>query len=85
MDSSNELVKAMDDLSIRVQESEKLKTQIKTLQAQKLKIDNSYLAELQKSHRLTQRIEQLENEFVMAQTLAQAKECIWVDINEAIT
>lgn len=75
----------MEYLSIRGKEIEKLKTQLKTLQDNKLKIDNSYITELHKSHRINQRIEQLENEYVMAQTLAHDKECIWVEINEAIT
>ena len=50
-----------------------------------MKINNSYVAELQKSHRLTHRIEFLESDSVMAQTLAQAKENTRVDINQAIT
>ena len=32
----------------------------------------------------TRRIEELENESLMAHTLAQAKENIWVDISQAI-
>jgi len=84
-DSSNELIKAMQEMSIQGKEIEKLKDQLKNLQEQKLKIDNSYVAELQKSHRLAQRIYFLESESVMAQNLAQAKENIWVDINQAIT
>ena len=84
-DSSEELIRAMDDLSIRGQEIEKLKTQWNNLREKKLKIDNVYLAELQKTHKLTQKIEQLQNESIMAQTLAQAKEHIWVEINEAMT
>jgi len=44
--SSNELVKAMEDLSIQGKEIEKLKAQLKTLQEQKLKIDSSYVAKL---------------------------------------
>jgi len=41
--------------------------------------------EMQKSHQLTKKIDQLENQSLMADTLAQAKERIWVDINHAIT
>ena len=43
----------MDDLSIRGQEIEKLKGQLKTLQEHKLRVDNSYIVEMQKSHKLT--------------------------------
>lgn len=49
-----------------------------------MKIDNVYLSELQKTHRLTQRIEFLEHESYMAQKIAQAKETIWVEIDEAM-
>ena len=75
----------MEEISIKGKEIEKLKAQFENIQEQKLKINNKYVVELQKSHRQTQRIEQLENESVMAQTLAQANENIWVKINEAIT
>lgn len=45
-DSSEELIKAMDDLLIRGHEIEKLKTQLKDLQEHKLKVDSVYLIEL---------------------------------------
>lgn len=44
--SASELVKAMDDLSIQEQEIIKLKSQIKILLEEKLKIDIFYVAEL---------------------------------------
>lgn len=74
----------MEDLSIQGQKIEKLKAHIKTLKEKKLKIDNSHVEELHKSHRLTQKIEQLEIKSVKAQTLAQTKDNIWVEINEAM-
>ena len=42
----------MEDMFIKVQEVEKLKSLLKILQEQKLNIDNSYVLELQKIHRL---------------------------------
>lgn len=44
-----------------------------------------YVLDLQKTHNSTQRIELLENESAMAQIIAQLKENIWIDINEAMT
>jgi len=44
-----------------------------------------YITELQNTYKLTQRIEILENEFSMAQIITQAKENIWIKINEAMT
>lgn len=43
-----------------------------------------YLLKLQKNHILTQRIELLENESTLALTISQAKENIWVEINEIL-
>lgn len=60
----------MGDLSLREQEIEKLKAQLHNLQEHKIKIDNAYREEIQKSHSLIQRIDNLENESVIAQTLA---------------
>jgi len=55
------------------------------METQKINNDTLYVEEMQKSHRLTRRIEELENESLMAQTLAQAKEKIWANISQAIT
>ena len=60
----------MGDLSLRGQEIEKLKAQLHNLQEHKIRIDNAYVAEIQKSHRLTQRIDTLENESTIYQALA---------------
>ena len=75
----------MEDLSIRGKEIEKLKSQLKNLQELKLKIDNVYVLVLQKAHRLNKRIKVLENEYVMAQTMAPTKEKFCAKINEAMT
>ena len=44
-----------------------------------------YVLELPKNHGLNQRIEVLENESVMAQTIAQENENFWAEINEFMT
>lgn len=75
----------MQDLSIRGQEIENMKSQLKNLEEKKLNINNLYLVDLQNIHRLTQRIEQLENESAMVQTTAQKKENIWVEVNKTMT
>ena len=55
------------------------------METQKIKTDTLYVEEMQKTHRLTRKIQELEDESLMAQTLAQAKENIWADIIQAIT
>ena len=72
-------------MSIQGKEIKKLKYWLKNLRDQKLKIDNSYVAELPKFHGISQRIEFLESELAMDQNLAHSKENVWVDINQAIT
>jgi len=59
--ATTDLAKDMEDLSTKGQEIKKLRTQLNNLQEKKLKIDNVYLAEIQKTHNLTHRIEFLEN------------------------
>jgi len=72
-------------LSLQRQENEKPQQEFKYMEAQKIKNDTLYVEEMQKTHKLTGKIEELENESLMAQTLAQAKENIWADISQAIT
>jgi len=43
------------------------------------------VAELQKTHQLNLKIEQLHSESIMGHSIAQAKENIWTKIGEAIT
>lgn len=38
---------------------------------------------MQNTHRLAKKVEELENELLMSQTLAQSKENIWADISQA--
>lgn len=84
IDLASELVRAMDGLTIQEQEISKPKYQLKTLSKHKLKIDIFYVAELQKTNQLNLKIEQSHSEFVMGQTLAQAREKIQIEIDEAI-
>ena len=43
------------------------------------------MEEMQKFHRLTSKVQKLESEILMAGTLAQAKESIWVEITQETT
>ena len=57
---------SMGDLSLKDKQIENLKAQLQILQEQKIKSDNAYAVELEKSHKLNERIEIYENESVMA-------------------
>lgn len=83
--TTSDLNKLIHELSLQRQENEKLQKKFKNLETQKMKNDTLYLEEMQKTHRLTKKIQELQDESLMAQTLAQAKENIWADISQAIT
>lgn len=57
---SQELAKAMDNLFLKEKEIAKLHAQGKVLSEKKIKIDNLYVAKLQKTHQLTQKIQQMQ-------------------------
>lgn len=84
-DQSQELAKAMDNLFLKEKEIAKLHAQGKVLSEKKIKIDNLYVAKLQKTHQLTQKIQQMQSESVMDHFLAKAKEYLWADIIESVT
>lgn len=67
------------------QQNEKLLQKFQTLESQKVKNDTLYVEEMQKSHRQELRVKQLESKSLMADTLAQDKEDVWLDINHSIT
>jgi hypothetical protein len=73
----------MEDISIKGEEIRKLQEEVKNLQELKSMFQASHQAEMHKSQRLSQQL-QLQKETVMAKTLAQAKENIWVDINKSM-
>jgi predicted nuclease with TOPRIM domain len=75
----------MEDMSIQGVEIKKLQEEVKSLQEQKARIETCHQAEIHKSQRLNQRLQQLGKETTMANTLAQAKENIWIDINKSMT
>lgn len=74
----------MENMSIQGEEIKKLWEDVKVIQEQKTKYENFLLTEMQKSQRLTQRMQQIDKEFAMGNTLAQVKENIWKRINEAM-
>jgi chromosome segregation ATPase len=75
----------MEDMSIQGEEIRKLQEEVNKLQELKSMFQDSHPAEMHKSQRLSQQLQQLQKEIVMAKTLAQAKENIWVDINKSMS
>ena len=84
-DASDKLVKSMEDMSIQGEEIKKLQEEVKNLQEMKSMFQASHQAEMHKSQRLSQKLQQLEKETAMEKTLAQAKENIWVDIKKSMS
>jgi len=75
----------MGDVSLRNVEIEKLKPSLQRMEENKLKANNAYISEVQKNFRLTKQVEKNADESTSAQTLAQSKEKIWIDINSLIS
>jgi hypothetical protein len=74
----------MEDMSIQGEEIIKLQKEVKTLQELKSTFQAGYQEEMHKSQRLSQQLQQLGKETAIANNLAQAKENIWIDINESM-
>jgi hypothetical protein len=75
----------MEDMSIQREEIRKLQEEVKTLQELKSMFQASHQKEMHKSQRLSQQLQQLGKETSMENTLAQAKENIWIDINKSMS
>jgi hypothetical protein len=77
-------VKSMEDMTLQGEEIKRLQEEVKNLQKLKSMFQASYNTEMHKSQRLTQEIQKLQKETVMAKTLSEAKENIWMDINKSM-
>jgi len=75
----------MEDMSIQGVEIIKLQEEVKLLQEDKSRIQACHREEMHKSQKLSQRLQELGKETAMENTLAQAKENIWIDINKSMT
>jgi hypothetical protein len=76
-DAYEKLMKYMEDMSLQGEEIRKLQEEVKNIKELKSMFQAIHHVEMHKSQRLSQ---QLQKETVMAKTIAQAKENIWVDI-----
>ena len=74
----------MEDMSIQGEEIIKLQEQVKKFQELKLMFQTSHQEEMHKSQRISQQLQQLGRETTMENTLAQAKENIWIYINKSM-
>lgn len=66
-------------------EVEKLLVAVTKMEENKIKVDNAYLAELQKNFKLIQRIWNYEDQSIIIQMLAEEKHSIWHNINANVT
>ena len=83
-DASEKLVKSMECMSLQGEKIRKLQEEVKNLQDLKSMFQSRYHAEMHKSQRLSQQLQQLQKEIVMAKTVSEANENIWVDINKSM-
>ena len=77
-------MKSMEDVSIQGEEIIKLQEEVKNLQDLNSMFQSRYHAEMHKSRRLSQQLQQLQKEIVMAKTISEANENIWVDISKSM-
>jgi hypothetical protein len=75
----------MEDMTLQGQEIKRLQDEINNLQKLKATFQASYNTEMHKSQRLKQELQKLQKETVMAKTLSEAKENIWMDICKSMT
>jgi hypothetical protein len=80
LNASEKLVNSMEDMTLQGEEIKRLQEEVKNLQKMKSMFQASYNTEMHKSQRLSQEIEKLQKETVMAKTLFEANENIWMDI-----
>jgi len=74
------VTKTQENMSIQSEEIKTLQGQLKALEEQKSRTKASRLVEVQKSQRLLERLQKVEKDTSIVQTLAQAKETIWMGI-----
>lgn len=72
---------------VRTKEVEVVLKQMKLtkMEENKIKVDNAYLAELQKNFKLIKQIHKYEDQSIIIQMLAKEKRNIWQDISGNVT
>ena len=58
--------------------------QLKTLEVKKAKVEAAYVNEMEKSQILLEKLHKVERDTSIGQTLAQAKETIWLNILDSM-
>ena len=82
--SVEQVARTLKNMSLESKEIETLQSQLKTLEIQKAKAEASRATELDKNQRLLEMLRQAERDTYIGQTLAQAKETIWVNILDSM-
>lgn len=74
----------MQDMSIQINEVNRLKDQIKSLEDEKKLAQTMHKNETQKSNRLIKRIQKLEKELTLKKPLSQEKQQLWANIINSV-
>ena len=82
--SAEQVTKRLENMSIQSKEIKTLHDQLKALEVQKAKAEASCVTKLQKSQRLLEKLQKVERDTSIGQTLAQAKETIWMNILDSM-
>jgi len=61
-----------------------LQDQLKVLEVQNATVETSQVTEMQKSQRLLEKLQKVEIDTSIGQTLAEAKETIWMNIIDSM-
>ena len=71
-------------MSLKSKEIETLQGQLKALEVQKAKVEAAWVTEMKKSQRLLEKLQKVERDTSIGQTLAQAKEIIWINVLDSM-
>jgi hypothetical protein len=74
----------MEDMTLQGEEIKKLQEEIQNLQKVNFTFQTSYNTKRHNPDKLKQELQQLQKETVMARTLSEAKENIWMDICQSM-
>jgi hypothetical protein len=84
LEKTVELAKSMEEMDLQETKISRLKKEFEDLQQIKYSYQTSYSMEKQTSDKLKQELQQLRKQKVVCNTLAEAKENIWMDISKSI-
>ena len=81
---TEQLAKAMENMTIRTTKIKKLEAEINTLKDLKKRSDNAHEIEIQRAQKQIQKLIRATSEASIGHTIGQAKEIIWTSIIDSI-